>query len=33
VPLGEAPDHGMALNEEVARAHLKLGASFFGDAP
>jgi len=25
--------HGLELNEEVARAHLKPGYSFFGDGP
>ena len=31
--LGEAPGHGMTLNEDVARAHLKPGTTFFGDTP
>jgi L-alanine-DL-glutamate epimerase-like enolase superfamily enzyme len=31
--LGDAPGHGMNLNEDVARAHLKPGISFFGDTP
>jgi L-alanine-DL-glutamate epimerase-like enolase superfamily enzyme len=31
--LGDAPGHGMTLNEDVARAHLQPGASFFGDGP
>ena len=31
--LGDAPGHGMTLNEDVARAHLKPGTSFFGDTP
>ncbi len=25
--------HGLTLNEDVARAHLKPGTSFFGDTP
>jgi L-alanine-DL-glutamate epimerase-like enolase superfamily enzyme len=31
--LGEGPGHGMTLNEDVAREHLKPGTSFFGDTP
>ncbi len=31
--LGDAPGHGMTLNEDVARAHLAPGSSFFGDSP
>jgi L-alanine-DL-glutamate epimerase-like enolase superfamily enzyme len=31
--LGEAPGHGMTLNEVVVREHLKPGSSFFGDSP
>ena len=31
--LGDGPGHGMTLNEDVARAHLKPGSSYFGDAP
>jgi L-alanine-DL-glutamate epimerase-like enolase superfamily enzyme len=30
--MNEKPGHGLTLNEEVARAHLKPGHSFFGDA-
>ncbi len=33
IRLGEAPGHGLTLNEDVARGHLKPGTSFFGDAP
>lgn len=33
IHLDERPGHGLTLNEEVARAHLKPGSSFFGDAP
>ncbi|HEU5430815.1 MAG TPA: mandelate racemase/muconate lactonizing enzyme family protein [Thermomicrobiales bacterium] len=33
IQLGAAPGHGLTLNEDVARAHLKPGSSFFGDAP
>ena len=29
--LNERPGHGLTLNEEVARAHLKPGHAFFGD--
>jgi len=29
--LNERPGHGLTLNEEVARAHLKPGHTFFGD--
>ncbi|MGH7190289.1 MAG: mandelate racemase/muconate lactonizing enzyme family protein, partial [Acetobacteraceae bacterium] len=28
---GEGPGHGLTLNEDVARAHLKPGSSFFGE--
>ena len=31
--LGEGPGHGMTLNEDIAREHLKPGTSFFGDTP
>lgn len=33
IRLGDAAGHGLTLNEDVARAHLKPGTSFFGDAP
>ncbi|HEY8446845.1 MAG TPA: mandelate racemase/muconate lactonizing enzyme family protein [Thermomicrobiales bacterium] len=33
IHLTEAPGHGLTLNEDVARAHLKPGYSFFGDRP
>jgi len=33
IHLNERPGHGLVLNEDVARAHLKPGASFFGDEP
>jgi L-alanine-DL-glutamate epimerase-like enolase superfamily enzyme len=33
IHLTEAPGHGLTLNEDVAREHLKAGSSFFGDAP
>ena len=33
IRLTDAPGHGLTLNEDVARAHLKPGSSFFGDAP
>ena len=33
IALGDAPGHGLTLNEDVARAHLKPGMSFFGDGP
>jgi len=31
IHLNESPGHGLTLNEDVARAHLKPGSSFFGD--
>lgn len=31
IRLGEAPGHGLELNEDVARRHLAPGSSFFGD--
>jgi L-alanine-DL-glutamate epimerase-like enolase superfamily enzyme len=31
--LTESPGHGLTLNEDVARAHLKPGSSFFGETP
>ena len=33
IHLTEAPGHGLTLNEDVARAHLKPGSSFFGEQP
>ena len=33
IQLDDRPGHGLTLNEEVARAHLKPGSSFFGDEP
>lgn len=33
IHLNDRPGHGLVLNEDVARAHLKPGASYFGDAP
>lgn len=33
IHLGDRPGHGLTLNENVARAHLKKGHSFFGDEP
>ncbi len=33
IHLNDRPGHGLTLNEDVARAHLKPGSSFFGDAP
>ncbi len=33
IALSEAPGHGLTLNEDVARAHLLPGSSFFGDTP
>ncbi|WGF90709.1 mandelate racemase/muconate lactonizing enzyme family protein [Marinivivus vitaminiproducens] len=33
IHLKDAPGHGLVLNEDVARAHLKPGSSFFGDQP
>jgi len=33
IHLTEAPGHGLTLNEDVARAHLLPGSSFFGDTP
>ena len=31
IHLDDSPGHGVTLNEDVARAHLKPGFSFFGD--
>jgi L-alanine-DL-glutamate epimerase-like enolase superfamily enzyme len=33
IHLTDAPGHGLTLNEDVARAHLQPGTSYFGDAP
>ncbi len=33
IGLFDRPGHGLRLNEEVARAHLQPGSSFFGDVP
>lgn len=33
IHLDERPGHGLELNEDVARAHLKPGSSYFGDEP
>jgi len=33
IALGERPGHGLTLNEDVARAHLKKGSSYFGETP
>jgi L-alanine-DL-glutamate epimerase-like enolase superfamily enzyme len=33
IALSDRPGHGLTLNEEVARAHLKRGYSYFGDEP
>ena len=33
ITLNDRPGHGMTLNEDVAKAHLKKGSSFFGDTP
>ena len=33
IELGDAPGHGMTLNEDVVRANLAPGSSFFGDSP
>ena len=33
IPLTNQPGHGLTLNEDVARQHLKPGTSFFGDTP
>jgi L-alanine-DL-glutamate epimerase-like enolase superfamily enzyme len=32
IHLNERPGHGLTLNEDVARAHLQPGSSFFGDS-
>ncbi len=33
IPLTNQPGHGLTLNEDVARQHLKPGTTFFGDRP
>ena len=33
IHLDDRPGHGLELNEDVARAHLKPGSSFFGETP
>ena len=33
IHLNDRPGHGLTLNEDVARAHLKPGSSYFGDEP
>jgi L-alanine-DL-glutamate epimerase-like enolase superfamily enzyme len=33
IHLGNQPGHGLTLNDDVARAHLKKGSSYFGDSP
>lgn len=33
IHLNSRPGHGLTLNEDVARAHLKKGSSYFGDEP
>ena len=33
IHLTDAPGHGLTLDENIARAHLAPGASFFGDMP
>lgn len=33
IHLGDAPGHGLTLNEDVARTHLQPGSSFFGAKP
>ncbi len=33
ITLNDRPGHGLTLNEDVARAHLLPGTSFFGDSP
>ncbi len=33
IHLNDRPGHGLTLNEDVARAHLLPGSSFFGDEP
>jgi len=33
IPLTHQPGHGLTLNDDVARQHLKPGTTFFGDTP
>jgi L-alanine-DL-glutamate epimerase-like enolase superfamily enzyme len=33
IKLDERPGHGLTLNEDVAKAHLRKGSSYFGDEP
>jgi L-alanine-DL-glutamate epimerase-like enolase superfamily enzyme len=33
IVLNDEPGHGLALNDDVAREHVKEGYSFFGDSP
>ena len=33
ITLNNKPGHGLTLNEDVAKAHLKKGSSYFGDNP
>jgi len=33
ITVNDRPGHGLTLNEDVARAHLKKGSSYFGDEP
>lgn len=33
IPLNDKPGHGLTLNENVAKAHLKKGSSYFGETP
>lgn len=33
IEMGDAPGHGLTLNEDTARRHLKKGSSFFGEFP
>jgi len=33
IRIDDRPGHGLTLNEDVARAHLKKGSSYFGDEP
>ena len=33
IALNDRPGHGLTLNEDVARAHLKKGSSYFGESP
>ncbi len=33
IHLDDRPGHGLALDEDIARTHLKPGSSYFGDQP